>query len=231
MKSFAEARLGRTVDNSGREKYLKYSGMVLCFDAEWDDTASLYGEVHRYNLHYFLADDTVEICTVKSKRQAEPPHLLKRSKLPKSPESLYHATNAPEEYVRWTDLFIGANMWVYGRNLVLTAADKFTQAWYEGEGLPLDVSNAEFEGDDGMMSELAAEDTACTRAPKDEAIVLRYSAELESAYEAVSAGLNTHNFSLRASCLLITVSFLLDPSFHHTKISGFKQKICHHGLW
>jgi hypothetical protein len=193
MKDFVEAALGRTVNNSGREKFLKFNGKVLCFHAIWDDSASLYGEVHRYRLHYFLADDTVEVCTVKSTRYAEPPHLLKRNKLPKDRDGV-------EGYIEWPDLYIGAEVNVYGRRLVLVSADEFTREWYQNEGMQLQEQEEDLKkhtdekgtrppspgneercstGVHGMdcMTKVAPSITGMQGANP---IVLRYSAELES---------------------------------------------------
>lgn len=38
---------------------------VLRFFCIWDDRSTLYGERRPYVLHYFLADDTVEILEVR----------------------------------------------------------------------------------------------------------------------------------------------------------------------
>jgi DUF1126 PH-like domain len=54
MKIFAEATLGNTVDTSKREGFMKYDREVLAFDALWDDRAALYGDLHKFRLHYYL---------------------------------------------------------------------------------------------------------------------------------------------------------------------------------
>ena len=65
LQVFAEAALGNTVDNSGRHGFLKYGTSVLRFYSFWDDSASLYGDVQLFKLHYFLYDNTIEILTVR----------------------------------------------------------------------------------------------------------------------------------------------------------------------
>lgn len=50
MKVFAEASLGNTVDNSKRAGFIKYDRNVLRFKAVWDDRASLYGDIQRFEV-------------------------------------------------------------------------------------------------------------------------------------------------------------------------------------
>lgn len=61
---FAEASLGKTVDNSGRAGFLKYDRKVLRFVCIWDDRESLYGDLQQFKLHYFLSDETLEVLAV-----------------------------------------------------------------------------------------------------------------------------------------------------------------------
>ena len=48
---FAEAMLGKTVDNSGRAGFLQHDRKVLRFVCIWDDRESLYGDVQQFKLH------------------------------------------------------------------------------------------------------------------------------------------------------------------------------------
>lgn len=52
--------LGGGHSNEGLKKYLENDRKVLSFDAVWDDK-SYGGDINRYTLNYFLADDTVEV--------------------------------------------------------------------------------------------------------------------------------------------------------------------------
>lgn len=61
MKQFAEAALGNTCDNSGRDGFLKYDRKVLRFICIWDDRKSLYGDLQQFKAHYFLTDDSIEV--------------------------------------------------------------------------------------------------------------------------------------------------------------------------
>lgn len=67
------------------KQFLDHDRNVLRFDCFWDDTESMFGDPRELVLHYFLADDTIEIREViyaNSGRDATP-KFLHRSKLPK----------------------------------------------------------------------------------------------------------------------------------------------------
>ena len=69
MMLFAEATLGKTVDNSKRAGFIKFDRNVLRFQAVHDDRESLNGDT----LH-FEARDATGLCHVKSFAQnIEPP--------------------------------------------------------------------------------------------------------------------------------------------------------------
>lgn len=58
---------------------------VLRFYALWDDTDSLYGEKRPVTLHYYLVDDSVDICEHHEANSGRDPFpvLLSRQKIPK----------------------------------------------------------------------------------------------------------------------------------------------------
>uniref|UniRef100_A0A4W4EVS1 EF-hand domain-containing family member C2 n=1 Tax=Electrophorus electricus TaxID=8005 RepID=A0A4W4EVS1_ELEEL len=67
------------------KQFLDHDRNVLRFYCFWDDTQSMFGDPRELLLHYFLADDTIEIREViypNSGRDAVP-KFLKRGKLPK----------------------------------------------------------------------------------------------------------------------------------------------------
>lgn len=133
MKVFAEAALGNTVDNKGREGFLKYDRKVLRFTCFWDDRNSLYGDMQQFKLHYFLTDDTVECLQVYGANCGRDPYplLLKRRKLPKD------GMNPDKGEVHWTDFVIGGQINMYARCLTIFEADGATRAFYEEQGQPL----------------------------------------------------------------------------------------------
>lgn len=68
------------------KQFLSHDRHVLRFWCFWDDTECMFGDTREMMLHYFLADDTVEIREViqpNSGRDAVPV-FLKRSRLPKN---------------------------------------------------------------------------------------------------------------------------------------------------
>ncbi|KAG8450488.1 hypothetical protein GDO86_002953 [Hymenochirus boettgeri] len=67
------------------KQFLEYDRQVLRFYCLWDDTASLFGDPRELVLHYYLADDTVELLEnipANSGRDTTPV-FLHRGKLPK----------------------------------------------------------------------------------------------------------------------------------------------------
>ncbi|XP_069568135.1 EF-hand domain-containing family member C2 isoform X1 [Brachyistius frenatus] len=67
------------------KQFLDYDRKVLRFYCYWDDTESIFGDPRELILHYFLADDTVEILEVvyRNSGRENVPKFLNRSKLPK----------------------------------------------------------------------------------------------------------------------------------------------------
>ncbi|XP_040913344.1 EF-hand domain-containing family member C2 [Toxotes jaculatrix] len=67
------------------KQFLDYDRKVLRFYCFWDDTGNMFGDRRELILHYFLADDTIEIREVSSPNCGRDyvPKFLRRSKLPK----------------------------------------------------------------------------------------------------------------------------------------------------
>ncbi|KAJ7514896.1 hypothetical protein O6H91_23G065400 [Diphasiastrum complanatum] len=88
VSSFRETlqrhRLKHHKDFANRQ-FLENDGKVLRFFAVWDDRFSVYGDRHPYVLHYFLADDTIEILEINERNSGRHnfPMLLKRNRLPR----------------------------------------------------------------------------------------------------------------------------------------------------
>ncbi|CAN0206559.1 unnamed protein product, partial [Laminaria digitata] len=106
MKVFAEAALGNTVDNSRRAGFIKYDRNVLRFHAVWDDRESLYGDIQRFEVHYFLSDDTIEVRSVHGPNSGRDPVpvMVKRGRIPKS------ITGSSSEAYHWSDFDIGVEV-------------------------------------------------------------------------------------------------------------------------
>lgn len=145
------------------KQFLDHDRHVLRFYCYWDDTESMFGDPREMVLHYFLADDTIEIREVipaNSGRDAAP-MFLRRGKLPKNVESLKQPgkvtdrtvlnvfgptghggryildslkTGAcPTEFYKDSDLTLGAVINVWGRKFLLVDCDDFTKEYYQSK--------------------------------------------------------------------------------------------------
>jgi hypothetical protein len=99
----------------------------------------MYGERKAYIMHYFLADDTVELLEVHKANSGRDafPALLSRQKLPKN-----FRDNAPSitriglskdpqiEFFTESDFKVGSTFEVYGRQMFICGCDQFTQDFY-----------------------------------------------------------------------------------------------------
>merc|ERR1712196_37917 len=140
---YTEALCGKAVGAVEKlGSFLEHGRKVLRFNAYWDDRNSLYGELNRYIVHYFLADDTIEILEVKTVNSGKGdfPLLLARTKLPKDWGRDVYMIDKNKEQSRFyveTDLYIGATLHVYGKDLTLIKCDGFTRSYYmEKFGMP-----------------------------------------------------------------------------------------------
>lgn len=142
------------------KQFLDHDRHVLRFYCYWDDTDNMFGDPRELVLHYFLADDTIEIqekIPVNSGRDAVP-MFLKRAKLPKVPTDVRQPgvmtkrtvlnvfgptgyggryildalkTGAVhDDYYHESDLAIGAVLYVWGRRVIICDADDFTKEFY-----------------------------------------------------------------------------------------------------
>jgi len=142
------------------KQFLDHDRHVLRFFCFWDDTDNMFGDPRDMVLHYFLADDTIEIREIippNSGRDATP-MFLRRAKLPKEVESLKQpgvATDrtvlnvfgptghggryildslktgaVSQEFIKDSDLTIGGVINVWGRPMVIVDCDDFTRNYY-----------------------------------------------------------------------------------------------------
>ena len=110
--------------NRKTKQYLDYDGKVLRFFCYWDD-ASDSGFKHFFELHWFLADDTVELVEVFERTEscaAARSVFLKRG-LP----SLYGAR------ISTKDLRTGSIITLADRGIFLYDCDSFTREYYLSE--------------------------------------------------------------------------------------------------
>nr|CEL67704.1 TPA: EF-hand domain-containing protein 1, related [Neospora caninum Liverpool] len=107
-REYTEIMLGGSRKNVGLKQHLDNDRKVLRFFCYWDDKTN-YGMRSYYVIHYFLADDTVEIleCYPKNSGKREFPTFLK-----------------PEDFE------VGRMITVYNRQFHLYDCDDFTRDFY-----------------------------------------------------------------------------------------------------
>merc|ERR1711865_16864 len=131
LMHWTEAMLGRPTNLINEDKlaqFLKYDRKVLRFYCLWDDTPSLYGEQRKFVVHYYLADDTVEIVeSYKVNSGRDPfPMLLARQKMP-----VQWDKPGRKEFYSAADMQIGSSINVFGRELLVCDSDDFTSEFME----------------------------------------------------------------------------------------------------
>jgi Ca2+-binding EF-hand superfamily protein len=145
LMHWTEAMLGRPTHLVNEDKlaqFLQYDRKVLRFYCLWDDTPALYGENRKFVLHYYLADDTVEIVESYSTNSGRDPFpkLLNRQRMPCEWDK-----PGRKEFVTAADLFLGSTVNVYGRELLICDCDDFTSEFMHNNfGMP--------NGDDNVIS-------------------------------------------------------------------------------
>jgi len=131
LMHWTEAMLGKPTNLINEDKlaqFLKYDRKVLRFYALWDDTPSLYGEVRRFAVHFYLADDTVEVLeSYKNNSGRDPfPRILNRQRLP-----VVWDRPGRKEFLTAADFSMGCTVNVFGRDLLICDCDDFTKMFME----------------------------------------------------------------------------------------------------
>lgn len=128
---------------------------MLRFYGYWDDRETEFGYIHHLEIHYYLADDTIEIKeTVPENSGRDSGFMfLKRQKLPKlfkglpgpGANSAFTVLNVlgkryvadplncgreETEIYKEADLAIGCVVNCFGRKIVLTDCDPYTKEYY-----------------------------------------------------------------------------------------------------
>jgi EF-hand domain-containing protein 1 len=112
-------------------------GKVLRFWAVWDDRDNLYGDRRPYVVHFYLADDSMEVLEVHEVNSGRDPFpiFIARGPMPKPGNmptgfSVTKRGNAAGCYCP-ADLRIGVAIELHGRTMLLYACDTFTRRWYK----------------------------------------------------------------------------------------------------
>lgn len=156
----------RTTKTKARAKlgYFEYDRKVLRFFGVWDSRGMLFGDQLHVRVHYYLADDTMEIIPIPSRNNGRDKlaKFVKKSKILKplmqtmapsfssvsSTSSLVSTSRSmlnqiaavppdPSEYYHWKDLKIGEVISVAALDVLLIDADEFTREFYNSKNMTL----------------------------------------------------------------------------------------------
>uniref|UniRef100_A0A6U6BWX9 DM10 domain-containing protein n=1 Tax=Guillardia theta TaxID=55529 RepID=A0A6U6BWX9_GUITH len=129
----AEEKTTPKKDIDRRRRFLDFNRKVLRFYCMWDDRERLYGERRPFTLHFYLEDDTVEICEIHMPNDGRGSFskMLRRQKLPvNSKEALQSIGHGPSEHYKDKDFIIGNKVDVFGREFFVYDCDDFTRSHF-----------------------------------------------------------------------------------------------------
>lgn len=111
--------------------FLKNDRKVLRFNAVWNDT-TVHGEKRFFSLHYFLADNTMEVVELRPPNSGyEPfPAFVRRQRVPRDGSTVTEYSDGKFEEYKAEDLAVGKEIKVFGRDFLLYDADPFTVDYY-----------------------------------------------------------------------------------------------------
>ena len=139
LKEFMETMMGKQTSLADRGMFLECGQSALSFHVVWDDRERLYGEIQSFKLTYYLADNTVEITTLRpiGESVSTAPKFLSRRKLPKPDQ---HSVNGKDQecYYTWPNFAIGSTIDVFSRKMLVVECDAFTRDFYQSKGITLD---------------------------------------------------------------------------------------------
>lgn len=134
FREYNKVALGGTRKNAKLQQYMENDRKVLRFHCYWDD-ATKYGTRMYYTLHYYLADDTIEILENLSRNAGRDPYPVfwKRSSLRKNPfvSPVPGMVEPAADIYKPEDLIVGEVIDVMGRAVFLYDCDDFTREFFQ----------------------------------------------------------------------------------------------------
>eukprot|EP00441_Pelagodinium_beii_P026375 CAMPEP_0197664452 /NCGR_PEP_ID=MMETSP1338-20131121/58639_1 /TAXON_ID=43686 ORGANISM="Pelagodinium beii, Strain RCC1491" /NCGR_SAMPLE_ID=MMETSP1338 /ASSEMBLY_ACC=CAM_ASM_000754 /LENGTH=630 /DNA_ID=CAMNT_0043243087 /DNA_START=79 /DNA_END=1971 /DNA_ORIENTATION=- len=134
FREYSKVALGGARKNEKLQQYMENDRKVLRFHCYWDDSTK-YGTRMYYTLHYYLADDTIEILENISRNAGRDPYPVfwKRSSLRKNPfvSPVPGMVEPAADIYRPEDLVVGEVIDVMGRSIFLYDCDDFTRDFFQ----------------------------------------------------------------------------------------------------
>lgn len=131
---YNELKLGGARSNVKLEQFLKNDGRVLRFYCYWDDTTR-YGSRNYHVVHYFLADNTVEILDKVARNSGKDPYPLSYKRAPlkkKNTTTVVPGMLEPDpEVYKPEDFICGGTFDFYCRKVFIYDCDEFTRGFYQ----------------------------------------------------------------------------------------------------
>jgi len=141
ISSFSSDSDNNAADEKLR-KFIMYDGKVLRFYALFDNRDAEEGQLVPHIIHYYLADDTVEVVQEKKGVDGQDPHytIMKRMKVPRDWKAI--PGNFPACYLEKSDselletyqakdFTIGKTVQLLGRRFLIYDCDGFTRNFYK----------------------------------------------------------------------------------------------------
>eukprot|EP00003_Mantamonas_plastica_P028838 TRINITY_DN670_c0_g1_i5.p1 TRINITY_DN670_c0_g1~~TRINITY_DN670_c0_g1_i5.p1 ORF type:complete len:589 (+),score=225.67 TRINITY_DN670_c0_g1_i5:124-1890(+) len=131
-------------DYDSLKKFLENDRQVLRFFCTWDDRNSAYGDYRQFVIHFYTADDTVEVLEVIGANSGrEPfPQFLKRQKIPKKFSTLSDLGST--DYYTEEDFAVGTTVTLFGRDFNIHDCDSNTRKFYK-ENFGVEFGTLEIE--------------------------------------------------------------------------------------
>ncbi|CAD8191366.1 unnamed protein product [Paramecium octaurelia] len=122
MKDYLEHKLGGGRVTS-QKQFLENDRKVLKF--------YVFSDIE-YILHYYLADDTIEIKEINSANSGRVPFpmMLRRQKLPRKFSLNQPGQTYAEDFIRPQDIQFGQPLIIYNRKFFINGCDQFTRYYY-----------------------------------------------------------------------------------------------------